>query len=279
MNNAAHEVETAEPEEATETAGRIGLVTRGILYLISAALTVRVAFQRYPSATEEGPGKTGALRTVAEQPFGGLLVAVLMVGLGGYAVWRLAVAAAYQGHDDDPLIEVWTRRASHVGRALLYLVGVATAMNLLITGDPETASSSEDRTRRVFALPAGRWLVGAIGVGIVGAAGYNGYRAWSGSYRRKWSDDLTPMKQRCASTVSATGLIGHMMVLVLVASFLLKAAWEHDPNEPEGIDEAVKALADEPYGTTLLIALAAGMAAYAGFSFIEARWRQIPAND
>ena len=134
MSSTDRVIDTAAGEVA-ETAGRVGLVTRGVLYLIAAVLTVRVATRQYPSAAEEGPGKDGALRAVAEQPFGRLLVAVLMVGLGGYALWRFAAAVTYRGDADDPATKVWAKRVGHTGRGLIYLVGIATAASLLGASD------------------------------------------------------------------------------------------------------------------------------------------------
>ena len=65
------------------------------------------------------------------------------------------------------------------------------------------------------------------------------------------------------------------MVFALTGFFLTKAAIEFDSSEPESLDEAVRALADTPGGTLSLLIVAFGMLAYAGLSFIEARWREI----
>ncbi len=57
--------------------------------------------------------------------------------------------------------------------------------------------------------------------------------------------------------------------------FLVKSAVEYDPNEPEGLDGAVRSVAEAAWGTWALTVLAAGMLAYAAFSFVEARWRML----
>ena len=75
--------------------------------------------------------------------------------------------------------------------------------------------------------------------------------------------------------MSEAGLVGHMAVFALVGFFLTRAAIQYDPSEPEGLDEAVRALAETSVGTTALVVLAAGMVAYAGFSLVEARWREL----
>ena len=102
---------------------------------------------------------------------------------------------------------------------------------------------------------------------------YNGYRAVSGKYREKWEDDMSPSERRWAIVASEAGLLGHMAVFGLVGFFLTRAAIEYDPDEPESLDQAVRALAETSFGTSALLALAVGMVAYAAFSFVEARWR------
>ena len=93
------EIEDADEEDVAERAGQAGLAVRGVLYLVSAFLTVRIAFGSAPD--EEGPGKQGALESVAQQPFGRVALAVLAVGLAGYAVWRFIAPWKYDGGDDD----------------------------------------------------------------------------------------------------------------------------------------------------------------------------------
>ena len=261
-------------EDVAERAGQAGLAARGFLYLVSAILTLRIAFGG--SSSDEGPGKQGALRSVAEQPFGRVLLVVLAVGLGGYAVWRFVAAWKYEPDDDESDAKAWTKRVGYIARGCVYLAALASAVSIIVSGSGSSGGSGggdQQSTERVFDLPLGRWIVLAAGLGFLVAAGYNGYRAIVGKYREKWEGDMSPTERRWADTVSWAGLAGHMLVFGLIGFFLTKAAIEYDPNEPEGLDAAVRALADATYGTIALVVLAAGMFAYAGFSFVEARWR------
>ncbi|WP_436794341.1 DUF1206 domain-containing protein [Actinospongicola halichondriae] len=264
-----------DEEDVAERAGQAGLAVRGVLYLVSALLTVRIAFGS--SSDEEGPGKKGALESVAQQSFGRIALVVLAVGLAGYAVWRFIAAWKYDGDGDDSELKVWRKRIAYVGRGLVYVAAFTTAVSLILDSDTGSEQSNKgesgDDIERVFDLPAGRWIVLAIGLGVLAAAVYNGYRALSGKYREKWEDDMSRTERRWAIVVSEMGLVGHMAVFGLIGFFLTRAAIEYDPDEPESLDQAVRALADTSFGTTALLALAAGMVAYAAFSFVEARWR------
>ncbi|MDE0801770.1 MAG: DUF1206 domain-containing protein [Acidimicrobiales bacterium] len=272
---AADQSVDTDEEDVAERAGQAGLAVRGVMYLVSALLTVRIAFGSPPD--EEGPGKTGALETVAQQPFGRVALVVFAVGLAGYAVWRFIAAWKYEGDHDDEAWQVWRKRIAYIGRGLVYVGAFVTAVSLVFDGDTGSEQSSGGESgqdiERVFDLPAGRWIVLAIGLGVLAAAVYNGYRAVSGTYRQKWDGEMSQTERRWAIVVSEAGLVGHMAIFGLVGFFLTRAAVEYDPDEPESLDQAVRALAETSYGTSALMVLAAGMVAYAAFSFVEARWR------
>jgi hypothetical protein len=54
---------------------------------------------------------------------------------------------------------------------------------------------------------------------------------------------------------------------------LVVAAVQHDPARPVGLDAALKALAGQPFGPVLLVALALGLAAFGVHCLFDARYR------
>ena len=76
----------------------------------------------------------------------------------------------------------------------------------------------------------------------------------------------------------AFGVIGHLaraVVFGMIGFFLLRAAWQYDPDEAIGLDEALQKLAGESYGAFLLGAVALGLAAYGLFCLVQARYRDV----
>src|SRR3990170_2284876 len=71
-----------------ERLGRPGLVGKGVLYAVIGLLAIQVA----RGGREASPDKGGALRAIAEQPFGKGLLVLLAAGLAAHALWRLAQA-------------------------------------------------------------------------------------------------------------------------------------------------------------------------------------------
>ena len=70
---------------AFEVFSRAGFVARALIYGIIGLLAFDLAIGHGGKITNQ----QGALRTVEQQSFGHVLLTVLAIGLGGYAVWRL----------------------------------------------------------------------------------------------------------------------------------------------------------------------------------------------
>jgi hypothetical protein len=74
------------------------------------------------------------------------------------------------------------------------------------------------------------------------------------------------------------GVVGHLargVVFGLIGVFLVRAAWQYDPEEAIGLDGALAKVLRADYGDTLLGLVAAGLAAYGVYCFAEARYRVV----
>src|SRR3954471_16370789 len=68
-----------------EIAARVGYVVRGLLYIVVGILAVQVAFGVGGQTTD----KKGAIEVIGAQPFGKLLLGLMVIGLIGYSLWGL----------------------------------------------------------------------------------------------------------------------------------------------------------------------------------------------
>ena len=160
-----------------ERAGRAGLAAKGVLYGIVAVLAVQIPLGLGGATTD----RQGALRTVASQPFGELLLSVLASGLFGYAVWRF-VQAFLDRDDEGTGPKGLAKRAGYLGRGLLYLGSAAVAVSLLV-GLGSGGSNEKEETARVLDWPFGRWIVGGVGAAFLAARLFNAYRALTTKFR------------------------------------------------------------------------------------------------
>ena len=256
-----------------EGLGRAGLVAKGVLYAVIGILAVKVAV----GARGDDPGKEGALRTIAAQPFGKVLLAILALGLAGYAAWRLAQGLLDRDAEGERAKGL-AKRAGNVAKGVWYGgLCVLTVLKIAGAESESGGSSQEDRaTSGVLGLPFGRYLVYAAAAGFVAAAVFNGYRAVTCNFRKKLETHKMSETEEAAAT--GVGVVGHLarfVVFGLIGAFLAKAAWEFDPREAAGLDTALYEVARQPYGGFLLGSLAVGLLAYALYCFVQARYRDV----
>ncbi|HYX43665.1 MAG TPA: DUF1206 domain-containing protein [Acidimicrobiales bacterium] len=256
-----------------ERLARAGLVARGLLYGVVAVLALRVA----QGHRELQPDKQGALRTVVRQPMGRVLVLLLAVGFAGYALWRF-VEAAVGPPDERDRRKANFKRIGYAARGVLYSVFFVSAVKLFIWSTRAAAddNAEADWTARVLNWPGGTWLVQIVGLAVIGAGLYIGWRGISGKFRRRLKSlEMGPAVRHWVRGVGTVGMVARMLVTVLIGVFLIAAARQHDPGQAVGIDGALKRLADHPFGPVLLVLVAAGLGAYGVYSLAEARYRRV----
>jgi fumarate reductase subunit D len=80
-----------------EWLARSGFVARGLIYGIIGILAIKLAIGVGGTTTNQ----QGALKTIAHQPFGKVLLILVAIGLAGYALWRLLHALLGHGPEDS----------------------------------------------------------------------------------------------------------------------------------------------------------------------------------
>jgi hypothetical protein len=260
-----------ERNKAVQWLGRFGDVCYGVVHIVVAVLALRLAFGGSSGALDQ----KGAISTIAAQPFGMVLLWLIAIGLFAFGLWQLLAAAV-----GFPWVRNRSRRARRrlgaFGRAVTVLVIASFTLKLLLS-DPTSSSNSTQRewTARLLAVPGGRVLVGAVGVGVIVVAGTMAYRGIKRRFLQDW--DLSRLPVRTRKFAEATGVIGlpaKGLSFAVVGILLLVAAIKLDPNKAGGLDAALRTLAAQPFGVLLLVVVALGLAAYGGFCFAEARCRR-----
>lgn len=253
---------------------RAGLVARGLLYVVVAILATQVA----AGHNEVRPDKQGALQAVVRQPFGRVLVLLLAVGFGGYAVWRFVEAAVGPAGEEEDTPKARLKRVGYFLRGCLYTFFLGSAVKLFVWSNSVAGSeeAEADWTARVLDWPGGTWLVQAVGLGAIGVGLYIGWRGLAGKFRKRLKAlEMGPTMCAWVRVAGTVGNVARMLLALMIGVFLIAAARTDDPAQAVGIDGALKRLADRPYGPTLLVLVAIGLAAYGIYSFAEARYRRV----
>jgi len=235
-------------------------------------LAVRVALEKPDEADRKG-----ALEAVARQPLGEGLLVVIAVGFAGYALWRY-LQAALDTEDDGNDAKGIAKRVGYLARALLYSAFcVSTVRFLMGSGEPGGgARQQQDWTGRLLEKPFGQFLVVAVGLAVIGAGLYSGYRGVAGKYRKRLkTGEMGVTTDTWVDGVAVTGLLGRMAAFALVGFFLVKAAVDYDARESAGLDGALKRLGGSSWGDLLIVLVAIGLFAYGVYSCVEARYRRV----
>jgi Domain of Unknown Function (DUF1206) len=268
------DVGQASGRHGFELLARGGFIARGVVYGIIGILALKLAFGAGGKTTDQ----KGALETVAQQPFGRVLLILVAIGLGGYALWRFVRAAL--GHGVEASDDSGFDRVAALASGVVYAGLCAIAVSILV-GSSQTSStsgsgSSQKAAGGVLGWPGGQWLVGLAGGVLIGVAAYQGYRGMTRDFLK--DSKTEEMSARVREFVEWIGVVGHgarMIVFGLVGVFLIKAAVEYNPSAAVGLDGALQKLANQPYGSVLLGVVAAGLVAFALYSLSDARYRRI----
>jgi fumarate reductase subunit D len=252
-----------------EWLSRAGFVARGLIYGIIGILAIKLALGTGGKTTNQ----EGALRTIAQQPFGKLLLILVAVGLGGYALWRLIHALL--GHGPEGADGTLDRVAAFAS-GIVYAGLCALAVEILLGAGGNRSGNADKTTGGVFGWPGGTWLVGIAGAILVGVALYQGYRGISKDFLEdSKTEQMSPTVRTWFEWIGVFGHLARMVVFGLVGVFLIEAAVDYNPNKAVGLDGALAKLAHNSYGPFLLGIVAAGLVAFGIYSLTDARYRQI----
>jgi hypothetical protein len=251
-----------------EYLSRVGFVARALIYGIIGILALKLAIGHGGKLTNQ----SGALHTVAHQPFGKILLTLVAAGLGGYALWRLVRAAI--GHGPEGADSTFDRVAA-LASGIVY-GGICVLAIEILVGAGGQSTSPKKAAAGVLGWPGGTWLVGIAGAAMIGVGLYQAHRGLT----RKFLDDskTAEMGPTIREWVTWLGTIGHLaraIVFALVGIFLIKAAIDFNPHAAVGLDGALAKIVNGPYGPYALGFVAAGLIAFALYSLSDARYRKI----
>ncbi|HEX6150200.1 DUF1206 domain-containing protein [Nocardioides sp.] len=258
----------AEQSDVVDHAVRVGLVAYGVVHLLIAWLGLQIAF----GETGKTASASGAMHTLVQQPLGEVLVWAVGIGFVILALWR--VLEAWQAIRLEDGKEQVLDPAGKLIAAVVYSALAITAFQVAVGssgGKGGGGGSTDSMTAQLMSVTAGQLLVGAVGLGILGYAGYLVHRGWT----EKFLEELDGRHGRKAGKayrwIGKIGHIGKGVAIALVGGLFVWAAVTHDPKKSGGLDQALQQLRDQPFGQVVLVAISVGLACYGLFAFVWAR--------
>jgi hypothetical protein len=245
---------------------RFGLVAYGVVNLLIAWVALQLAFGDH----SENASSQGALRELVQQPFGDVLIWLVALGMFVLTLWRGLEAVV--GHRDEEGGKKVAKRAWSAGKALIYGAVGVIALQIALGSGSSGGSSSDSMTAKIMDLPAGPWLVGLVGLAIVGYGISQIVMAWTEKFTKHL--DAEGKSGDTGTAYLWFGKIGYCakgVAIGLVGVLFLYAAVTHDPQKSGGLDQALGKLLQQPFGPFMLGLIAVGIACYGLFCFARAR--------
>src|SRR5205823_1438717 len=113
----------------------------------------------------------------------------------------------------------------------------------ILIGAGSSGGSPKSSTAGILGWPAGVWIVGIIGAGMIGIALYQGYKGISRSFFKDSKvERMSPQVKTWFGRIGTVGYLARMVVFGLIGIFLIKAAVDYNPNKAVGLDGALAKL-------------------------------------
>ncbi len=271
-DNAGESARDAATNPWTVRLARCGYATKGVVYLLVGTLAARAAFGRGGGTTDN----RGAIAALSQQPFGRTLVTLIALGLFAYALWLFVAAALDPARKGTDAKGAATRVGSAALGCSYAALGVVAAKLALQRGSGKSSDqATRDWTARLLAHPFGAALVVAIGLAVLGAAGFFFWQAATAHFCDALDLRGAGVERGWVVPLGRAGHAALGAVDVTVGIFLIIAAVRRNAGEAKGVGDALAVLAQRPYGGALLGAVALGLVAYAAYTFAEARYRRL----
>lgn len=258
-----------DAHQAVTIAGRVGMISYGIVHLIIGWLAAQVAL----GGGGEKADQQGAVEKIAEQPFGKALLVLVALGLVAFGVWQLYVAAqGYKWVSDNG-----KRLRKRIGAGSRGVIAVAIAIyavKLLAGSGQQSGSGTQQKefTAKLLELPFGRVLVAIVALAVIGVGVH---RILKGVKKKFVNNlDLSKLPAEAVRLTTRLGQVGYPakgIAIGIVGVLLGFAALHRNPDEAGGLDKALRTLAEQPFGPVLLFLVALGFVAYGVYCFAAAR--------
>ena len=252
---------------------RTGYVSRSLVNFIIGLFAVLSGLGQSGETDSKG-----ALRLLLEQPFGKMLVGLLIVGMSGYVLWRLIQSLLDTDSDGWSLRGLSVRGARFAG-AITFGVLTAYALSLLGVLPSGGSESSSDLADKIAAIVGTKPMLFIMLLVTSGIAIAHWRQAYSEGYAEHFDQDAANMK--LVHPIAKAALCARGTVFAIISLLLFYRFMTVNPTEtqPPGLSEALDFVQQLPAGNLLLVLLGVGLLLFSAYSACEALWRPINVED
>ena len=265
-----------------DRAARAGLAARGVVFVLLAYLVARVASGALGSGGVRQPASLpGVADALGAQPGGTVVLYVLAAGLALYAMFSLIDTVLHHDYE-SPAAKRWGDRALSAWGVVLYAAFCVYCISVASSSNRSGQSSAHDRSQKtqlsaeILRWPGGQLWLGLLAVILLGVAAFLVSRAARRSFQPRLDRRrMTRRMWRLAMVLGTIGYLGRAGLFAVVGGCVLAAAVEDQPRYGQGVNGALRVLANSTPGPAVLGLLAAALVTYGGYMFIETRYRYV----
>lgn len=258
-----------------ERLARMGFVAKSLLYVTIGVLAASAALG---SGGRTNPDQRSAMAALIAAPYGRGLLAVVAVGLAGYALWRIVAGvldAEHRGRGAKGL----AIRGGSIVTGLIHVALAYSAAHLAL--GHRSGGGGEQQSRhwaaRALEWPGGTLVLWGVAAGLVGYGVYQLYRAAVAKLDKQLALGALGRRERSwAIGISRFGIASRGVVFGTIGLLFARAARDHDPSQAGGMADSLRTLVQ--LGRWPFLGIAVGLIAYGGYELINARYREIEAG-
>jgi Domain of Unknown Function (DUF1206) len=227
---------------------------------VLAWIAIQIVIWRRGDASSQG-----ALSQLRQQPLGGVLLWIMAIGLFTLTVWQTVEATI--GRDQPSRDGRLRRRLTSAGRAIVYFALGLLAIGVATGSTSSSGEGEETFTAKLMGVPFGPALVAAVGAVVFGIGVAQIVKGVKQSFIEDLDRDAPP-------AVRPLGTVGYCARGVALSSIGVLFGWAaitYDPEKAGGMDDALSTIRDQPFGSVLLVIMAAGLACFGVYCFFWAR--------
>ncbi|WP_413320869.1 DUF1206 domain-containing protein [Agrococcus sp. 1P02AA] len=259
---AAHEAQDAaveaEEHSATSWVEGVGQSANGLVHMVIGGIAIGVALGAGGSADQ-----SGAMRAIDSTLVGGIALWGVGIALVALALHAFVVAVAQSRSSRRNALRA-------AGRGIGHGVVGGTALIFATGGDVDGEQTTESVSSALLEHPVGQWLVGLVGLVVVGV----GVAFVLRGVRRRFFEDVDPPARyhRLVEALGAPGFVAKGVAIGIAGVLFVIAAVRLDPEEAGGLDGALQSLTTVPGGVIALLVIAVGLIVYGAYCVARGVW-------
>ncbi|GAA1496549.1 DUF1206 domain-containing protein [Paeniglutamicibacter kerguelensis] len=265
LKGAADAVEDASNSRVFVVAARTGFTVSGILHVLIGIIAIQLAFGK---AREADQG--GAMGELAAQPAGHILLWMGAAACAALGLWQLSeVVFGYRNLKKKTMLQ---KKLSAAGQGLVFLVLAVAFASFAAGQGKDSGETTSDSSIQIMKAPFGPQLLIAVGVVVAVVGIVFAVRGMLASFTKQLDMPASKTLRMVVTILGVVGYVAKGIALFLVGLLFIVTTMQASPEESTGLDGALKAVREQPYGLYLLTLVGAGLICYGFYQIAKSKF-------